>query len=165
MSFKIILQAISISTLLSMIRILNVSGNETFPINVKYYNTNDLEILFKEIEHKFSGLAKLHTIGYSIQGRKLLALQISKNVGRRELLKPMFKYIGNMHGDETVGRQLIIYLAEYLLSNYNSDPRVTKLVDTIDIYLMPSMNPDGFEMASVIFLIQSKFNLVNKHFI
>ena len=49
-----------------------------------------------------------------------------------------------MHGDETVGRELIIYFAEYLLQNYETDPRVTKLVDTVEIYLMPSLNPDGF---------------------
>ena len=49
-----------------------------------------------------------------------------------------------MHGDETVGRQLIIYFAEYLLRNYKIEDRVTNLVDTIEIYLMPSLNPDGF---------------------
>ena len=49
-----------------------------------------------------------------------------------------------MHGDETVGRQLIIYFAEYLLKNYGNETRVTDLVDTVEIYLMPSLNPDGF---------------------
>ena len=48
----------------------------------------------------------------------MVYIKISSNVGRRSLLEPMFKYVGNMHGDETVGRQLLIYLAQYLLSNY-----------------------------------------------
>ena len=54
-----------------------------------------------------------------------------------------------MHGDETVGRQLIIYLAEYLLKQYGQNKRIRQLVDNTEIYLMPSMNPDGFANAKV----------------
>jgi carboxypeptidase D len=39
---------------------------------------------------------------------------------------------------------MLVYLAEYLVKNYGVVPEVTQLVDTTDIYLMPSMNPDGF---------------------
>ena len=42
----------------------------------------------------------------------------------------------------------IIFLAQYLLKNYGRDTRVTELVDRTDIWLMPSLNPDGFEKAS-----------------
>ena len=52
-----------------------------------------------------------------------------------------------MHGDETVGRQLVIYFAEFLLQNYDKDERIKKLVDSIEIYLMPSLNPDGFAVS------------------
>ena len=63
---------------------------------------------------------------------------------RRDLLEPKFKYVANMHGDETLGRQLLLYLAEYLLQGYGRDPRATRILDTTEVFLMPTMNPDGF---------------------
>ena len=76
-------------------------------------------------------------------------LQISTDVNKfeRTELKPMVKFVGNMHGNEVVGRELLIMFAEFLLETYsnNSDPEVTWLVENTDIHILPSMNPDGFE--------------------
>ena len=44
----------------------------------------------------------------------------------RELGKPMFKWVANMHGNEVVGREIVISMAKYLLVNYGKDERVTK---------------------------------------
>ena len=57
----------------------------------------------------------------------------------------MFKLIANMHGNEVVGRELMLALSAYLLQNFQTDERVRKIVSETDIHIMPSLNPDGMK--------------------
>ncbi|KAJ8958532.1 hypothetical protein NQ318_002327 [Aromia moschata] len=118
---------------------------EKFLEEPRYQNYDELTNLFKKLESEHPELVRLHSVGKSVRNRDLWALEINSNVKNRTLLTPMFKYVANMHGDESIGRQLMIYLALYLIHNYGKVDRVTRLVNSTDIFLMPSMNPDGYE--------------------
>lgn len=83
-----------------------------------------------------------------MSGRDLWVILISKNPESEILLKPNVKYVANMHGNEAVGRELLLHLTDHLLVNYGTDPYITYLLDNTRIHLMPSMNPDGFEVAT-----------------
>ena len=118
--------------------------------------------MFRRLSEENPTLARLYTIGTSVQGRQLYVLRVSAELDQiqeqeiphddNELSfalngKPMFKYVANMHGNEAVGRELVIFLAEYLIKNYGQVDRVTQLLNSTDLWLMPSLNPDGFEAA------------------
>lgn len=124
-------------------------GVEDFLKNPSYSNYKELSNKLQDVSEKYPNLVKLHTIGKSEGDRYIWAVEISENVEQRSVGEPMVKYVANMHGDEAIGRQLLIYLMDYLLENYGSNPRITKLVNSTDIFLVPSMNPDGFEKSKV----------------
>eukprot|EP00057_Strongylocentrotus_purpuratus_P011065 XP_011665539.1 PREDICTED: carboxypeptidase D isoform X2 [Strongylocentrotus purpuratus] len=117
-------------------------------IDTKYYHSyDDLTHLLRLYSNEYPSITNLSSIGQSVQGKELWVMQITDKPGVVENEEPMFKYVGNMHGNEVIGRQILIYLIEYLLLNYGTDERVTRLVDETNIYIMPTMNPDGFHMA------------------
>ncbi len=89
----------------------------------------------------------LKSIGTSVQGRDLWFMKISDNVAAEED-EPEFKYISTMHGDEPVGTELCVYLIEHLAAQYGSDQEITDLVNETEIWIMPLMNPDGYESGS-----------------
>lgn len=126
-----------------------IKEDESFLQRPYYATQGDLEDVFARLTKQFPDHARVETIGRSLEGRPLIVLQIGQNMHQRGILTPMVKYVGNMHGDETIGRQLLIYLAQYLLYNYHSNLEVAQLINSTDIYLMPTMNPDGFERSQV----------------
>ena len=111
-----------------------------------YHNYEELTNELIGISNAYPDITNLTSIGQSVQGRELWVLEISDNPGINEI-EPEFKYIANMHGDETVGRELSLYLIDWLCSNYGLDDRATYLINNTSIHIMPSMNPDGFELG------------------
>jgi len=103
--------------------------------------------LLRSIANQYPTIAKVSSIGQSINGRDLWVMEISDNVGINEPGEPDFKYVGNMHGDETVGREVLIRFIQYLTSEYPTNTRVATLVNNTRIFILPSMNPDGFEQG------------------
>lgn len=115
-----------------------------------YHSYEEVEQLFHHLEQTYPNLAKLESIGESVQKRKLYVLRITSGLeagNNRTLGKPMFKWVANMHGNEAVGREMAIFMAQHLLENFGSDQRITDLVNSTEIWIMPSLNPDGFAAA------------------
>ena len=47
-----------------------------------------------------------------------------------------------------MGRELSLALVDYLMTMYRrNDTRIKNLVDSTDLHILHSMNPDGFENA------------------
>lgn len=75
------------------------------------------------------------------------SLSFDSKPNKEVLLKPNVKLIANMHGNEVVGRELMLQLIAYLINNSLKNKVIKNLLETTRIHIMPSMNPDGFELS------------------
>ena len=108
----------------------------------KYPTYTQYDSIMQSFATLYPSLCHLDTIGTSVNGKLVLALEISGNIADDED-KPAVFYSSTMHGDETGGFVLMLHLADYLLKNYPSDDRVKNLVDNLEIWINPLANPDG----------------------
>ncbi|MBR4647480.1 MAG: fibronectin type III domain-containing protein [Bacteroidales bacterium] len=92
---------------------------------------------------RYPNLCKIDTILASTPGgRKVLCAHISNNLNDN-MGKPAIFYTSTMHGDEVVGYYFMLRLIDMLLSNYNTNTRLTNMVNNFDIWICPLHNPDG----------------------
>ncbi len=108
-----------------------------------YRSYTDIEQFLNDMHAMYPTLTERYVLGTSELGRNISAIRISSNAGT-PADKPQVRYISTMHGDETVGNEMCLFLIEHLLSGYGSDSRLTAMVDELDIWIVPLMNPDGY---------------------
>lgn len=108
----------------------------------KYPSFEDMTKFLKDITSKYPKISKLFSIGKSVEGRDLWVVKISDNVEEDEV-EPEFKYISSMHGDEITGRELTQFFIKDILEGYGYNKEIKSLVNNTEIFIMPSMNPDG----------------------
>ncbi|CAF0970736.1 unnamed protein product [Adineta steineri] len=131
---------------LSIILILLFIINTTESYDFHYHNYSQITDLLHTVAVRFPTKTALYEIGKTEGGRSLWALAISAySPDQHVLLRPEVKYIANMHGNEVVGVELLLSLIEYLITS--NDNQVIELINYSRIWIMPSMNPDGLELA------------------
>ncbi len=119
------------------------SHNQNFWLVLAQYHTYQQIIdLADSLAGAFPSICKKYIFGYSIQNRQCVALKISDNVDVDEP-EPEVMFDGGIHGDEIGGPENIIRFARDLCLQYGTDPTVTNLINTREIWLYLMVNPDG----------------------
>jgi len=119
-------------------------------LDFKHHNNTELAAVLQQVHNACPDVTRLYTLSEpSVLGVPLYVLEFSDRPGRHELMEPEMKYVANMHGNEVLGRELLLHLAEHLCTSYLAgDKDVVALVDNTRIHLLPSMNPDGWKIAT-----------------
>ena len=99
--------------------------------------------LLNDMEFDYPDFCEYFVIGETVGGRDIPGLKVTANVST-PADKPEMVMISTIHGDEPVGYEFIIAFIESLMVNYGSDPTITRVVDSVELYFIPLLNPDGY---------------------
>lgn len=108
---------------------------------LNYKNYSDVEKELKLLSENFKTLTMLETYGVSKGGRNLYALKISTG-GEN---KPRLMVTAATHGDELITTEVLLALTKELLEGHGKNERLTKIIDSREIYIIPVVSPDSFE--------------------
>ena len=109
-----------------------------------YHNYAEMTSAINSAVAAYPNILSQRSIGNSYQGRQMVALKISDNVGTDED-EPEVLFTAHQHAREHLTIEMALYLINELTTKYGTDSHVTDLVNSREIWIIPDLNPDGGE--------------------
>ncbi|MGB2570324.1 M14 family zinc carboxypeptidase [Micromonospora citrea] len=120
-------------------------GTLDFPsADSNYHNYAELTAAVNKVVADHPSIARKISIGSSYEGRDLMAVKISDNVGTDEN-EPEILFNSQQHAREHLTVEMAVYLLNLFTDGYGTDSRVTNAVNSREIWIVPTVNPDGSE--------------------
>ncbi|MGA2586406.1 MAG: M14 family metallopeptidase [Candidatus Aminicenantales bacterium] len=111
----------------------------------KYHTYAELTTMLQNITNANKNLVRLTSIGKTLEKRDIWMLEIANPAGVPLAERPALLIGANFEADHLIGSELAVFIADYLVKNYASNPNVRQRLDNSVIYIMPRVNPDGAE--------------------
>ena len=109
-----------------------------------YHNYPEMVAEIHEVEAAHPEIVDVFSIGESVHGRDIWAAKVSDNVATDED-EPEVLFDAAHHADEHLTVEQALYLFHELVDDYGVGPKVTRLVDTREIWIVFMLNPDGVQ--------------------
>merc|ERR1712051_734717 len=103
-------------------------------VEFKHHNNTEMAEVLQQVHNRCPDITRLYTLSEpSVNGVPLYVLEFTDHPGKHEIMEPEMKFIANMHGNEVLGRELLLHLADHLCESYQAkDADVRKLIDSTD---------------------------------
>ncbi|GGE05667.1 carboxypeptidase T [Marinithermofilum abyssi] len=109
-----------------------------------YHNYNEMVAEIDRVVSQHPDIVQKFSIGKSYEGRDLWAVKISDNVQSDEA-EPEVLFVAQHHAREHLTVEMALRTLHLFADHYGSDSRITRDVDSREIYIVFNLNPDGGE--------------------
>lgn len=113
----------------------------------RYHSPQEGIDFFHNLAEAHPGIVRLSSIGQSLEGRDLWTLKITDNPDLIEPDEERIFFCALHHAREWATHEVILSLAEHLLTRYDTDLRIRHIIDNSVVWILLAANPDGFEYS------------------
>ncbi len=111
----------------------------------QFHDPLKLDEEIENIHTSVPELVDLEVIGESYQGRNLSCLRITNEQNTAQKAKTLV--VAQHHGREQITVEMALRFILHLLNGYGVDDTITEYVDTQEIFVIPTLNPDALEIV------------------
>ena len=111
----------------------------------RYYTYDLLTELLQGWVAEYPELARCESIGKSGEGRDIWAVTVTNQATGPDHEKPAYYVDANIHAAEVMTSSVALATIHHLLTNYEHDPVVRRLLDETALYVIPRIAVDGAE--------------------
>ncbi len=111
----------------------------------QFHDPVEVDEEIENIHTSVPELVDLEIIGQSYQGRNLTCLRITNELNTVQKAKSLV--VAQHHGREQITVELALRFILHLLNSYGVDDTITEYVDTQEIFIIPTLNPDALEVV------------------
>ena len=112
-------------------------------VDGQYHDYTKTTQLLRRFNDRYPDLVDVFSIGKSVQNRDIWCIKITNEQNTSS--KGSCVIDGCIHGCEWEAGEICLYLAEYLLINFERNNSVAAILNSSTVYLIPLLNPDGRE--------------------
>lgn len=115
--------------------------NLLYSLDPRYHTYEEMVFEVDSLLRLYPEITYLETIGFG-SSLPILAIKISDNPQLNED-EPAVLFNGVHHGCEVIGAEISLDLFNRLVSNYSLNPEIRRFVDSLQIWIVPIVNPSG----------------------
>ncbi len=131
------------SVLFTIFFLFSISARGATEIDPRYHTYEEVVAELDSISQIYPEITRLDSIGVStVDSLTIWALKISDNPEIEED-EPAVLYNACHHARELLGVEICMYMIDHLVSNYSIDSAVTRWIDSLEIWFVPIVNPEG----------------------
>ena len=112
----------------------------------QYISYNKGIELLKKYSNQFPNIINIRTIGTTHENREIVLATLCLDIENADN-KPALLFTGTIHAREWIGHELSLKFIEYILDNFDTNPKIKEYLGRSTLYMVPCLNPDGFEYS------------------